>query len=38
MSNRISSHGLPSTPRKRVLAAALVLAIGLPGPSFTRTA
>ena len=38
MSNRISSHGLPSTPRKRVLAAALVLAIGLPGPSFAQTA
>ncbi|GAB3746042.1 DcaP family trimeric outer membrane transporter [Lysobacter olei] len=38
MSNRSSSHGLPPTPRKRALAAALVLAMGLPGLSFAQTA
>jgi len=38
MSNRSSSHGLPATPRKRALAAALVVALGLPGLAFAQSA
>ena len=38
MSNRSSSHGLSPTPRKRALAAALVVALGLPGLAFAQSA
>lgn len=38
MSNRSSSHGRPATPRKRALAAALVVALGLPGVAFAQSA
>ncbi|TWI13355.1 DcaP family trimeric outer membrane transporter [Aerolutibacter ruishenii] len=38
MSIRSSSHGLPATPRKRALAAALVVALGVPGLAFAQSA